>query len=93
MKMTLIMLTILLAMFGAVPVFASCPVRNGELTGAACSVNGIKNLEKSKMQMQEKVDFNPKTERNLRPVKSNLEIRNPDEESCIFCMQEAIFGK
>jgi len=93
MKMILRMLVILLAMFCVMPCFA-CP-QKGETTGGACSIKDIQNLEKSE-KMQEKADFNLRGlngGKNLRPIKINPEIKNPDEESCIFCMQKAIFGK
>jgi hypothetical protein len=89
MKTTLCMMAILLALSCAVPAFASCSLDNGKLTGSACSVKDIQNLEKEKMQ--EKVIF--KGEKNLRPVRINPEIKNPEESQCIFCLQKALFEK
>jgi len=77
-------------MFCAMPTFA-CASQSGNVTGGACSVKDIKKLENERMQ--EKVNFNLKGDKNLRPVKMNPEIKNPDEESCIFCIQKAILGK
>ena len=97
MKTALKTLVILFAMFCAMPIFA-CPSQSGDVTGGACSVKDIKKLENERMGqgMQEGVNFNLRGlngEKNLRPVKINPEIKNPSEESCIFCMQKAIFGE
>lgn len=92
MKMTLCMIIFLLTMFSMMQASA-CPLK-GETTGGACSVKDIQNLEKSKRQ--EKADFNLgglNGEKNLRPVKINPEIKNPEETSYIFCLQEVVFGK
>lgn len=90
MKTTLNTLAILLTMIFAMQAFA-CPPQGENITGGACSVKDIKNLEKSKMQ--EGVNFNLKGEKNLRPVRLNPEITKPDESQCIFCLQKVIFGK
>lgn len=92
MKMTLCMIISLLTMVSMMQASA-CPIK-GEATGSACSVKDIQNLEKERMQ--EKADFNLgglKEGKNLRPVKINPEIKNPEETSCIFCLQEGVFGK
>lgn len=96
MKMTLCMIISLLTMFSIMQPFvqtSACPIK-GEATGSACSVKDIQNLENQRMQ--EKADFNLgglKEGKNLRPVKINPEIKNPEETSCIFCLQEGVFGK
>lgn len=87
MKMTLCMIISLLTMFSIMQASA-CPLK-GEKTGGACSVKDIQNLEKERMQ--EKVTITGG--KNLRPVKINPEIKNPEETSCIFCLQEGVFGK
>lgn len=89
MKTTLSIMAILLVMVCATPVFASCSLQSGKETGGACSIKDIKKVEKERMQ--EKVNLTG--EKNLKPVKINPEIKNPDEEQCIFCLQKAIFGK
>jgi hypothetical protein len=88
MKMTFSILIILLAMVCTVPASA-CSLQKDKETGGACSIKDIKKVENQRMQ--EKVIF--KSGKNLRPVKVSPEIKNPDEESCIFCLQKVIFGE
>lgn len=66
----------------------ACPLK-GEETGGACSISDIKNIEKTKMQEKAVV----KEGKNLRPVKTTSEIKNPEQPQCIFCLQEGVFGK
>lgn len=66
----------------------ACPLK-GETTGSACSISDIKKLEKTKMQEKAVV----KEGKNLRPVKTTSEIKNPEQPQCIFCLQEGVFGK
>lgn len=89
MKITINTLVIILVMLLTLPAFAVCPVHKGKLTGSACSINDIKNVENQRTQ--EKVNL--KGEKNLRPVKVTPEIKNSEESQCIFCLQEALFGK
>lgn len=91
MKMIFTLITLLI-MFFTMQAFA-CPLdKSGQITGGACSIKDISKLEKSK-KIQEKVNFNIKEEKNLRPVKINSEITKPDERSCIFCLQEGVLRK
>lgn len=91
MKMMLCALVSLSMLFVSMQPFvqtSACPLK-GESTGGACSVKDIKNLENQRMQ--EKVIV--KGEKNLRPVKINPEIKNPEQTQCIFCLKEGLFEK
>lgn len=93
MKNILKGLVILLAVFCTMPVLA-CTKQAGSMTGGACSLKELNNLEKSG-RTQEKFSFNPKHQRDLRPVKLNQEITNPCNVYCIFDMylQRNVLGK
>lgn len=88
MKMILCTLVSLSIIFSSMQAFA-CPLDKGNITGGACSVKDIQNLEKAKMQ--EKVTV--KEGKNLRPVKITPEVKNPEQTQCIFCLQEGLFEK
>lgn len=77
----------------AMPVFA-CSQVTGNMTGGACSIKELQNLEKTKTS-QEKVFFQLKPERNLRPVKTNPEIRQMPIKGCLFetCLLKEILDK
>lgn len=57
----------------------------GVVTGGACSISELTNLEKYKAE-KGKWDFLAKPERNLRPVKPTLEIHKINNENCLFGM-------
>lgn len=86
-------LMVLCALFFVLPVY-SCTQNEGNITGGACSIKELQNLENSKTS-QEKVFFQSKTERNLRPVRSNLEIRQMPPEGCTFgrCLLKEVLNK
>lgn len=85
MKNIFKMLVVLLAVFCTMPVIANCTKQAGSMTGGACSLKELNNLEKSNMK-QEKFSLKPKPQRNLRPVRLNSEITNPCNIYCIFNM-------
>lgn len=91
MKMILCTLVSLSIMFTMQPFVktSACPLDKGNITGGACSVKELKNLENQRMQ--EKVIV--KEGKNLRPVKITPEIKNPEQTQCIFCLQEGLFEK
>lgn len=78
----------------ATPTFACAKKADDVITGSACSIAEINNLEKAK-HSQEKVDFKLKNERNLRPVRLNPQIPKPMGDDCIFgnCLYKGVFGK
>lgn len=89
-------LVILVAVFCAAstPTFA-CAKKAGDIvTGSACSIAEINNLEKAK-HSQEKVDSKLKNERNLRPVRLGPEIPKTTGDDCIFgnCLYKSVLGK
>lgn len=75
--------------------FSTCSKdENAVVTGAACSISELNKLESvddSKINSQIKSG----KERNLRPVKSHLEITNIEESGCFWgqCLVKQIFGK
>lgn len=86
----------LIVFFAAIclmPVFG-CEQMTKNITGGACSIKELQNLEMNKSS-QEKVFFQVKPERDLRPVKTNPEIRNMPIEGCIFgnCLMKEILEK
>lgn len=94
MKNIFKMLAILLALFCTMPVIANCTKQAGSMTGGACSIKELNNLEKINRK-QEKFSLNLKHRRNLRPVKLNPEITTPCNVYCLFNMdlQKDILGK
>ena len=86
-------LVVFCAAICVMPVFG-CAQVTGNMTGGACSIKELQNLEKNKTS-QERVYFQVKPERNLRPVKTNPEIRNMPIEGCLFgkCLMKEILDK
>lgn len=86
-------LAVIFAVQCTIPVW-SCSLEKGIMTGGACSIKELNNLEKSR-NPQKKVNLNSKGERNLRPVRLNPEITKPDEGSCIFgmCLNKTLLEK
>lgn len=93
MKKILKALTVICAFIFVLPVY-SCSQNEGNITGGACSIKELQNLENSKTS-QEKVFFQLKPERNLRPVRSNTEIRQMPPEGCNFgrCLLKEVLEK
>lgn len=93
MKKMLKALMVLCAFICVVPAYA-CSQTGANITGGACSIKELQNLEKSNAS-QEKVFFQLKPERNLRPVRSNLEIRQMPPEGCTFgrCLLKEVLNK
>lgn len=77
-------LVVLFAVLCAIPVW-SCSQQAGDITGGACSIKELNNLEKSKNE-KEKVKLYSKRERNLRPTGLNPEITNICDVYCVFGM-------
>lgn len=93
MKKMLKALMVFCAVICVMPVFGCAQVTEN-MTGGACSIKELQNLEKEKTS-QEKVYFQVKPERNLRPVKTNPEIRNMPIQGCVFgrCLIKEILDK
>lgn len=73
-------LIVFFAVLCAIPTW-SCSQNIGSMTGGACSIKELNNLEKNKT---EKVNF--AKERNLRPVRLNPEITKLCDAYCVFGM-------
>lgn len=86
-------LIVICAFIFVLPVY-SCSQTEGNITGGACSIKDLQNLEKSNAS-QEKGFFQLKPERNLRPVRSNPEIRQMPPEGCVFgrCFLKEVLEK
>lgn len=93
MKKILTTLAVIFAVLCAMPVW-SCSLEKGIITGGACSIKELNNLEKSR-NPQEKVNLNSKRERNLRPVRLNPNIMKQDGGYCVFgmCLKKNLLEK
>lgn len=85
MKKVFKTLVVLFVMFCTVPAFACSQKTTGSITGGACSIKELNNLENSKIVKGKTNQFLYGTERNLRPVKPNFEKINTGSD-CIFGM-------
>lgn len=94
MKKMIKALLVLGAIFFVMPAYAACSVKPSEtMSGAACSIKDLQNLEKTK-NVQEKVLI-PEREKDLRPVRLNQETPKLNGDDCLFgnCLQKTLFGK
>lgn len=92
MEKTIKALLVFCAVLCVVPVFACTQDGNKNVTGAACSIKDLNNLEKNK-NVQEKV-MTPEREKDLRPVRLNQETPKSDSD-CLLgtCLQKSLFGR
>lgn len=92
MKKILSALVIIFAVSYA-PVFACATNETGITTGSACSINELNNApEKGKIKPQ-KIQINePKSQRNLRPVRSQANISNPQGCPAVICLNRILLG-
>lgn len=85
-------LLVLSFVFFAAPIWA-CDLKTGEqnITGAACSIKELNNLEKNKNAQNVVM---PERNRDLRPIRLSPDIKNPADD-CLFgmCLQKTLLGK
>ncbi len=93
MKKIIKALLVMGAVFFVVPAYAGCAKNASEtVSGAACSIKDLNNLEKNK-NAQVKV-MAPERDRDLRPINLNPEMKNSNR-NCLFgmCLEKTLFGK
>ena len=80
--------------FCTIPTFACSSDKAETVSGAACSISELNNLEKKKTD-KGKTELEPKVEIDLRPVNKTPEIRSIDDRDCLFgeCLYKTILGK
>lgn len=87
-------LIVICAFIFVLPVY-SCSQTEGNITGGACSIKELQNLEKSNSSQEKSFFQQSKPERDLRPVRSNPEIRQMPPEGCVFgrCFLKEVLNK
>lgn len=83
----------LFTIYAATPVY-SCSKESKEIiTGSACTIKELQNLEKAKNPV-ERLNLEPKGERDLRPVRYTQEITNIKLKECKFgvCLPKSLLG-
>lgn len=93
MKRNIKTLVIFLTLFCVVPVLGCSQVQRGIITGGACSISELNNLEKAET-VKEQINPEIKDEKNLRPVKI-VPKTSKKGNICIFerCILKNLFGK
>lgn len=86
MKKIVYTLVILIAV-SCVQYASACPQAEGSMTGGACSIKELKNLEKSKT-LQEPNLIN--LEKGLRPVRVSPEKKKPGCDVFGLCLRERL---
>jgi len=78
----------------ALPVCGCSQENATDMTGGACSIKELKNLEKMKNQ-QGQIGSEPKVEVDLRPVRYNAEMKATEDKGCLFgqCLYKTILGE
>lgn len=75
-------------------VYASC-VQNeaGVVTGGACSINELQNLEKNRTEKR-KMNFLPYGQRDLRPVRQQVQQMPKTDDDCLFgkCLYKTLIN-
>ena len=94
MKKILTTLVVLCAVLSVSPVCGCSQSNSTSMTGGACSISDINNLEKAKTT-QGKIGSEPKVEVGLRPVKNTSEVRINKDKTCLFgeCLYKSILGR
>lgn len=87
-------LMVICAFIFVLPVY-SCPQNEANITGGACSIKELQNLEKSNASQEKGFFQQSKIERDLRPVRSNPEIRQTPPEGCVLgrCLLKEVLDK
>ena len=93
MKKILIWPAVLFVTLTIAPAFSCTEGKNGEITGAACSIKELNNLE-----TRNKILENGQTAKfnwTFKPQKSNSELLRPDDKDCLFgmCLYKTILGE
>lgn len=97
MKNVFTTLVILLAAFftiyAVIPAYSCSKKSTGIVTGSACTIKELQNLEKAKNPV-ERFNQEPKGERDLRPVRYTQEITNIKLKECTFgvCLPKSLLG-
>lgn len=81
------------AILCGLPTLACSQEMTGIVTGEACSIQQLNNLEKNN-NIKETTSPNSKREKNLRPIRTNPEITMP-EKTCIIgnCLYRTLLEK
>ena len=87
-------LLILLCAFCTMPVFACSSDKAETVSGAACSISELNNLEKARTD-KGRIDLNSKMGVDLRPVRITPEIKATEDKGCLFgkCLYKTILEK
>lgn len=88
---TLVMLSILTL---ALPSFGCGEDKLYGITGGACSISELRNIEKNRIAT-DKDGLNPKRVIDLRPVRLTPEKSKFQEDECLFgsCLYKTLLGK
>lgn len=93
MKKILILLGIIfVAVFYATPAF-SCSLNEKDImTGAACSVKELNEMQRNNFQ-QERINVNPEDESDFRPLKNKGKKGSEFHMGCPYgmCIQKSLF--
>ena len=92
-KMFTTLVVFCVALF-ALPACGCSQENSANITGGACSIKELNNLEKSKNQQMD-IDSKSKVGIDLRPVRINPEIRKSEDSTCVFgkCLYKTILDK
>ena len=94
MKKIFLTPVMLLLLIFAEPALACSQEKIGEVTGSACSVKELMNLEKQK-NANANVNQDSKRERELRPVRLVPQAPTKDSDKCLFgmCLMKSLLEK
>ena len=94
MKKIFTALVVFCAVFSVLPVCGCSQENAGNITGGACSIKELNNLEKQRSE-QGKIGSLSKMKVDLRPVRQNQEIRKNENPNCILgtCLYQTILDK
>lgn len=77
-------------------VYAACTQNEAEVvTGGACSIKELQNLEKHRTE-KSKMNFLPYGQRNLRPVRQQVQVMpKMGDDDCLFgrCLYKSLINK
>lgn len=74
---------------------ATCSQKTtGDITGGACSIEELRNLESKRANAGLNFGFNPKGEKDLRPVRLEQPNSKKTGDRCLFglCLYKSLLG-
>lgn len=83
---------VIICVASVTPAFAKCATKETEIiTGSACSINELNNAQ-PQLKSEKRLVPEPRSQRNLRPVRRTATISNQSTCPSIICLNRILLG-